>query len=197
MPFQYTYGSMGRPMSSSWGSGVTEAEQLFPGGGRPTPGARRCGQFIVNGMQNRTNGSVRAYSTEAAAIGSGRPYDEFPPSWLASTWAPHSSSSPRPKPTSTPRLMMETGRPPTLGGSVSTLGGSVGFGQLSRPSFGQHTSSLSPTGRHKVLPNMGDSIFNDWPAPAPPAPGDDSRAIFKRYRNAQLQQVNAFQRGKF
>ena len=50
-------------------------------------------------------------------------------------------------------------------------------------------STLSPTGRHKVRPNLGDSIFEDWPMPPPPPPGDDSRAVFKRYRNAQMGQA--------
>ena len=56
------------------------------------------------------------------------------------------------------------------------------------------TPRSGPTKRQAAL---GDSWFHDAPVTPLPPPGgtwDDSTAVFKRYRNAQLNQVNCFQR---
>ena len=178
-PYRKSFGSLGQPMSTSCGSGIMESKLLFGPGGRPTarPTAlERRQQFCVTGLENRSPDSVRAYSTETSTYGSGRPYDEYPPTWLAG------SSRPTLLKPSTSSSHSGPHRPPSLGNSAS-------FGQLSRPFLSTSMSTLSPTGRHKVRPNLGDSIFEDWPMPPPPPPGDDSRAVFKRYRNAQMGQA--------
>ena len=174
LPYQTVYGSMGTPMSTSWGSGVAESKHL---GNWPGPKSIHIGQpgrkhhFTLDGLHNHSPGAVRAYSTESSTFGSGRRYDEYPPAHLAS-----SASLP-----SLPNSSLMSARQP-FGGSHSSFGSSFGL------------ATLSASGRAKIRPNLGDSIFFDDPTPPPPPPGDGPGAMFQRYRAAQLNQKDAFQR---
>ena len=163
---------------------MVESKQLFGAGGQPTPGARRRQQFSLCGVQSHSSEAVRAFSTSSSTYGSGRLYDEYPPAFLASSFSAVSRASPA----SVASLSESRRQPFSSSASLPTLPtlGSTAFGFASTP---------STTGRNKVTPDLGDSIFLDSPLPPPPAPGDDSRAPFKRYRNKQMEQINAYKRG--